>query len=49
MDTALFGLIGIVAISLIIIILLISRYRIASPDIALIISGTPFAVYLQDP
>lgn len=40
MDTTLFGIIGIVAISLIIILLLISRYRIASPDIALIISGT---------
>lgn len=40
METTLFGIIGIVVIALFIIILLVSRYRIASPDIALIISGT---------
>lgn len=40
MDTPIFMIIGAVVTAVIIILLLVSRYRIASPDKALIISGT---------
>lgn len=40
MDSALFGTVGAIAIAVILLVLLVSRYRTASPAEALIISGT---------
>ena len=40
MDSSLFGIVGVLVIAVVLVILLVSRYRTASPDRALIISGT---------